>query len=101
MEPDLRLMSMDRWKIWTINEETELVPQTKRVKGAEGGLPRSIRRALSLGPREELSRLLGKPKSLDHGPTTLKRAVHVLVGKPSSGALPVTSSKSRGAQGAG
>ena len=32
-EPDLRLMSMDRWKIWTINDEKELVPHyTKRIR---------------------------------------------------------------------
>ena len=36
MEPDLRLvMSMDRWKIWTINEEMELMPHTKRIREEE------------------------------------------------------------------
>ena len=34
-EPDLRLMSMDRWKIWTVNEMMELVPYTKRIRDEE------------------------------------------------------------------
>ena len=33
--PDLRFMSMDRWKIWTINEEMELMPHTKRIREEE------------------------------------------------------------------
>ena len=31
-EPDVRLMSMDRWRIWTINDQMELVPHVKRLR---------------------------------------------------------------------